>query len=548
MNAVKRKEMGAFYTDAQVANFLVNWAIRDAMDKVLDPSSGGGVFLQAASARILRLDGRPQHQVFGVEVDPSVHRSVSAELHLQFGLATEQLICSDFFDIRSVDLPAMDAVVGNPPFIRYQRFSGSARAKGLGAAALQGVKLSGLASSWAPFVVHAASFVRPGGRLAMVLPTELLQATYALPVIEYLSLHFRNLTFLTFARRLFPHLNEDTLLLLADGKGEACQNIHWQDYHDASALPTTFDSDSAKKIGRKELLGGGPWLLNNLISPKARQLYLELADETRLVTPFGHVANVGIGYVTGANEFFHPSKTLVETYRLQDAFLRRAVRRGKSLHALRYTEDDWLGAWHRDEGVQLLHVHPDAKLTPEVEAYLAHGQKLGVHEAFKCRSRTPWYSVPNVYQPQAFLSYMSGDYPRLVSNDIGAVAPNSLHTVRIYPHTGLTGEAIAALWYTSLTRLSCELEGRSLGGGMLKLEPRDAARVLLPWWPGSTVEQLTEVTDTLDSLVRRNRSEEALAYANKKILQGGLGLSEGDVRILTEAAHALRERRQKRGG
>jgi adenine-specific DNA-methyltransferase len=28
--------------------------------------------------------------------------------------------------------------------------------------------------------------------------------------------------------------------------------------------------------------------------------------------------------------------------------------------------------------------------------------------------------------------------------------------------------------------LSCELEGHPLGGGMLKLEPREAARIVLP--------------------------------------------------------------------
>src|SRR5690242_21120209 len=33
-----------------------------------------------------------------------------------------------------------------------------------------GVALSALASSWAAFTVHAALFLRPGGRMALVLP------------------------------------------------------------------------------------------------------------------------------------------------------------------------------------------------------------------------------------------------------------------------------------------------------------------------------------------------------------------------------------------
>jgi hypothetical protein len=38
---------------------------------------------------------------------------------------------------------------------------------------------------------------------------------------------------------------------------------------------------------------------------------------------------------------------------------------------------------------------------------------------------------------------------------------------------------IQKLWSRRLSRLSCEIEGHPLGGGMLKLEPREAGRVLL---------------------------------------------------------------------
>src|SRR3954466_4942721 len=40
------KAFGAFYTDAQIAEFLAWWAIRERGDTVLDPSFGGGVFLR----------------------------------------------------------------------------------------------------------------------------------------------------------------------------------------------------------------------------------------------------------------------------------------------------------------------------------------------------------------------------------------------------------------------------------------------------------------------------------------------------------------------
>ena len=61
-----------------------------------------------------------------------------------------------------------------------------------------GVTINGLSSSWAPFVVHSVSFLKQGGRLAMVLPAELMHAYYAKPVIKFLSESFREIHILTF--------------------------------------------------------------------------------------------------------------------------------------------------------------------------------------------------------------------------------------------------------------------------------------------------------------------------------------------------------------
>lgn len=75
--------------------------------------------------------------------------------------------------------PAYDAVIGNPPYVRYQDVTGAAGAKGMRAAIAEGVRLTGLSSGWAPFTVHAARFLKPEGRLGLVLPAELMTVNYA---------------------------------------------------------------------------------------------------------------------------------------------------------------------------------------------------------------------------------------------------------------------------------------------------------------------------------------------------------------------------------
>jgi type I restriction-modification system DNA methylase subunit len=83
-----------------------------------------------------------------------------------------------------------DAVIGNPPYVRYQDFAGEARARSREAALRAGVPLTRLASSWAAFTVHGALFLKPGGRLGLVLPAELLSVNYAAEVRRFLMQRF----------------------------------------------------------------------------------------------------------------------------------------------------------------------------------------------------------------------------------------------------------------------------------------------------------------------------------------------------------------------
>jgi len=183
----RAKSLGAYCTDSQVTDFLVWWAIRKPGDVVLDPNFGGGVFLRSAAKRLRQIGGDAKQGVYGVELDPVVHGEISALLRREFGIASGHLPVSDFFDLSPGAIPKADAVVGNPPFIRYQLFSGAAREKALARAAEEGLRLSSMASSWMPFLVHGIRFLKTCGRLAMVVPFEIGHAAYARPLLEHLA-------------------------------------------------------------------------------------------------------------------------------------------------------------------------------------------------------------------------------------------------------------------------------------------------------------------------------------------------------------------------
>ena len=541
------KARGAFYTEATIADFLVRWALRTASDMVIDPSFGGGVFLRAACQRLTTLGGKPAEQVFGVELHQGTHAEVTSVLLREFAVNPHNLIHSDFFELEAAPVRSFDAVVGNPPFVRYQRFNGMSRRRAMERAAEQGVRLSELSSSWAPFLIHSIALLKPGGRLAMVIPFEMFHAAYAVPVIEHLERSFATVTFLTFREKLFPDLSEDTILLLAEGKGRPHAEFVWHDVPQPQQLAELLRGEHTSLPGAQldatAVASGKTKLIEYFIPRRAREIYRELCASSK-TKRLGLLADVGVGYVTGANDYFHLDRDAVQRWKIPAAALRPAVRKSRVFAGLRFTHDDWQAALESGDAAYLLHISAQDNRTPAIQRYIEHGVQLGVPNAYKCRTRPTWYTVPHVYMPDLLLSYMSGLKPHLVTNDAGVVAPNNMHVVRMHPLATVRGEALAVAWQTSLTRLSVEIEGHALGGGMLKLEPTEAERVIVPLLGMS--QSSAALAQDLDIMLRNGHDHSAQELADTLILRQGLGLSEQECRLLAAAADLLRERRYGR--
>jgi adenine-specific DNA methylase len=526
--ATLQKTFGAFYTDERVARSIVQWAIRNPMDVVLDPSCGDGVFLSSAIDHLRSLGSR-KPQVWGVDIDAGAIQSVRARL------SGSRLVHADFFSVEAGSIPYFDVVIGNPPFIRYQTFNGDKRSSALARAREAGVDLRQLASSWAPFLVHATSFLKDGGRLGMVVPVELGHAQYAREVLQFLLRKFGRIQVRIFRKKLFPDLSEDTSLLFCEDFGMPCS------WFSVVILKSIDEEDSEKHIEQPvdiEALRDGKVRLNRyLLAPKVRHLYEDLSQQPG-VARLGTAADVGIGYVTGCNDYFHLSLQECRHWRIPVSYLRPAVLSLTEIEGVVLRKLDWKKLVRRGKKCFLLAIPSlaEEKLPQCLQAYLRRGEVLGVPKRFKCRVRDTWFSVPHVRVADAFLSYMSGEGPRLVSNQANLVAPNTLHLLRI--DKGWKPEVLIGGWPSSLTRLSCEIEGHALGGGMLKLEPSEAESVLIALPYPSEAPGLVQESD---KLIREQNREAAIELGNRRILRRRLGLSATECLLLREASEDMQK-------
>lgn len=456
MDDTNRKESGAYYTPDEVVRSLVKWVVRQEGDRLLDPACGDGRFLIHHPKSV------------GVEQDASasavVHQRVPGSLIHE----------GDFFSWAAETRERFHCAAGNPPFIRYQRFTGKVRHAALRLCARFGADFSSLSSSWAPFVVGTASLLLEGGRLAFVVPAEIGHAPYARPVLEYLADHFLRVRIIAVREKLFSDLSEDCWLLYAEGFGGTTGHF------ELTALDCfTYRETLPRPYTRVPVADWRRWrcrLRPFLLPAAVRDFYDEVAsgkDALRL----GDHAQVSIGYVTGANDFFHFRPSAARSCGIPSDVLVPTVRHGRLLSGPAITAATLADWQQRDEAMLLLRLTSQQSLPAPVRRYLDSAAGQEARTRYKCRVRTPWYAVPDVTVPDGFLSYMSSNGPRLVANRARCACTNSVHAVELKP--GATMAELQRAWNRRFTQLSCEIEGHPLGGGMLKVEPREASNVLL---------------------------------------------------------------------
>jgi len=459
-----RKARGAFFTAPEITQFIARWAIRTDGDKVLEPSCGDAEFMVAATARLLEL-GVESPVVHGVEIHPPSARRGASRVAAAGGRA--ELKVADFFTIHPEQ--QFDAVIGNPPYVRYQEFSGASRARSREAALRAGVSISALASSWAAFTVHATLFLRTGGRLGLVLPAELLSVNYASTIRRFLFDSFRTIELVMFEEQVFADAEADVVLVLADGYGQG-----------PASCATVYSTKNAYTL-RRDVQRGLRWTPEDpaakwttlLIDPEATEPLRTLMGEGAFV----HLERWGrtaLGMVTGSNAYFTMSPARVRELGIPRRELVRLSPPGSShLRGLELSHSALrqLGR----EGQATWMFRPRGDLSDAARAYIEQGVQRNVDLAYKCRIRRKWYEVPLVPPADLFLTYMNADTPRLTTNAANAYHLNSIHGVYLDSDTRVLGRELLPLAsLNSLTLLHAEVVGRSYGGGVLKLEPREA--------------------------------------------------------------------------
>jgi adenine-specific DNA-methyltransferase len=559
----KQKLRGGYYTPAAIAEPMSKWVLADGAERVLEPSCGDGVFLRAIHAVVENSGIQPPIWVDAIELfsEEAEKAAASAET-LETNGTIVQIINQDFFEWFSTTdrCQRWQAIVGNPPYIRYQYFEKDQRDRAESIFHQSNVPFSKRTNAWVPFVIASVMSLAPGGRMALVVPSELLHIQHASGLRKLLEQEMESVVLVNIREMVFDDTLQGILILLAIKRRnrlfEPLQQLNSQmsfnheilsremahlrivDVENISDLHQLDLNELAHISDRVPFQTNGHWMYA-LLSPEEQALinYLRL---DRRVLPFASVAEVDIGIVTGANNFFVVDEETLERYDLR-AISAPMLAKSDLIQGITYTSQDHERNVSSGRSVYFLEFpeSPLEELPPLMADYIKRGQEQELHTRYKCRIRTPWYVVPYVWVSELALLKRAHRYPRLVINKLGAYSTDTAYRIRMLPPYIDRAQDLAFSFLNSLTFLTAELEGRHYGGGVLELVPSEVEELLIPLV--STDEAtLTQV----DQMIRDEVSlEKLVGFTDPIILGEGLGLSPSNIKAIQQAHHRLLKRR-----
>ena len=418
-DASAQKLRGAYYTPPAIASFILHWGINGSTDSdVLEPSCGDGVFLEQMEREHMLF-----HHATAVE-----YEAAEADKARAIGLHDSEVINADFHRFCLDTEQRFDLVVGNPPFIRYQYYDEDQQELAGEIFKRAGLKRSKLTNAWVTFVVGCSLLLKEQGKMGFVIPSELLQVTYAKQLRKYLSKFFNKINIISFENLVFEEIQQEIVLLLCERTGSGEHLIEHIEVKDAEALQG-LDPHRLKLPTKQIDFHTDKWTYYFLDKDEIDFLSKVRVDN---MPKIGTYANVEVGITTGANGYFTVPQGVVDMFQLHE-YARPMVGRSVQVNSLCFTKTDWQHNLANGAKANLLVFKPGAKENGNdgTKSYLENGEQQGINKGYKTSIRDDWYVIPSIKLSDALFLRRNNLYPKFVLNEAQAYTTETMHRVFI---------------------------------------------------------------------------------------------------------------------
>ena len=550
-----RRKLGQFRTPPKIGDLMASWIIDTGAETVLDLGMGAGA-LSAASYREKqqKSDEAMLADIYGADLNELALVMGVTSLTLLNNGGPHNLQIGDFLELTPEDVDGqVDAVISNPPYSRHHELDGEYKKQVNSQVEKElGRNVSALSPMYAYFYYHSVKFLRPGGRMSFITPSEFLETSYGESLKQYLVNEYNikalvlfdrdesskfdeamTTSLVTFLKKPTEEKSEDELTRIIRVDGEPSEE----------KILDAIDGD---------LEGQTEWGFINAVrqedlnaEDKWTSLFDPLEIDTDGLTELSELATVNRGIATGKNDYFCLTKNEVEEWNIDEKYLSKIIRNSRSVPGYDYTNGDWEQEREENREVWVLYhlkqlnadqtrqampgeVEGNATLTACVDEnsedsetsgvvnYLQHGlsDNVEAHNGYLTRHRNPWFVVDRRDPPPILVTYMSRGGSRFIRNETDARNLSNLHG--IYFDVDINENQQKALLAYLNSGFASEVvrrSGRTYSSGMDKIEPNEmeSVPVLDPRdLSDETVQELAALFDNLRKAARNDNNPEAI--------------------------------------
>lgn len=528
----EQKLRGAYYTPLPLAEMMVKiFSGNKQIKNVLEPSCGDGVFLDAMNNTDI-IDQFDTITAIEIEDDEAV--KVQNRYESKKNL---RVINQDFFDYyEEYSDEKFDLILGNPPYIRYQYLEEEQRALLSDILTSQGMKANKLINAWVGFMVACVNMLSDQGKIAFVIPAEILQVVYAEDLRLFLSNNLSKISIITFEELVFSDIEQEVVVFIGE-KGEEEKGIRIIELNNLDDLKD-FDINSN---GFQKLQHVHEKWTKYFTTDKENELVSEIRNND-LFHKLSDCALINVGITTGNNKYFSVDKNTVEKYELESV-VRPLIGRSSHANSIFFTQNDWMENVNSGKAAYLIDFPetPYDEYPEKHKEYIELGEEKEENKGYKCSIRDRWYRIPSIWVPDAFFLRRNNLYPKFVLNRCEAVSTDTMHRIKF--NDGVSAEKIMLSYYNSISFAFTELCGRSYGGGVLEILPGEVGNIYVPKLDNISEDKVRSLLEKVDDIVRRNDDiTKALDLVDDEILVAELGISK----TLCNEARGIWKKLQKR--
>lgn len=525
----RRHSMGEYYTPPEVTDLITRLTIDEPTDYVFDPACGSGGFLVSAYHRLEEMDGFDHasilSQLGGVDINrfPAHLSAINLAVRdLESYTEDVNVEVSDFFDVRPddmrlgreaatadgssteygliEDLGGVDAVVGNPPYIRSANMSNVEKARHhLGNEGVDAEYLSEGSDIYAYFFTHATEFLADDGRLGFITSDSWLQVRYGEDVQQFLLDNYRIEAVVKFDRQVFDDALVGTCVTILQKESDETARdenvVKFLRVKEELDIPEIADlieddeepdqmirTDKYRLVTREQaVLHDEPkWSIFFLAPPS----YFEVVD-TENSTAFDNLANQHRGNTSGKVPFFYVREEAEELG--IEEYLSPAAKATGQIDRIPFTDEDaeeWgvlevydlveqairetdiefgegneerVKKWMRNNGHD------------ELVEYIEWAEARDWHTGGTCQSRDIWFDLGELDRTRILIPRFTWKVFRVIWNEAMAAANDQFYNV--HPNEDVDEAVFAGVLNTRLVWMFYELQGRTVGGqGMNRTE------------------------------------------------------------------------------